>query len=57
MIVTLIKGRNEPYDRTSICSLCGKAFVLILPPGEEPTDRDNLCGECVVLPPPPQDSA
>lgn len=34
---------------------CGAAFVLVIPPGEDLTDRDKLCSECLTLPPPPQD--
>ena len=29
-----------------ICGLCGAAFVLVMPPGEEETERDKLCSEC-----------
>jgi hypothetical protein len=39
-----------------VCGLCGMWFLLIFPPGEEPTDRDKLCGECLKLPPPPDES-
>jgi hypothetical protein len=37
-----------------ICALCGRAFALVMPPGEEETERDRLCPECLKLPPPPE---
>ncbi len=36
-----------------ICGLCGRWFLLVMPPGEDETERDKLCGECLVLPTPP----
>jgi hypothetical protein len=36
-----------------ICALCGIAFVIVIPPGEE--ERDRLCRECTRLPAPPPD--
>jgi hypothetical protein len=38
-----------------ICGLCGRAFALVLPPGEEETERDKLCAVCLSLPKPPTD--
>jgi hypothetical protein len=40
-----------------ICALCGQAFALVMPPGEEETERDKLCPICLVLPAPPEDNA
>jgi hypothetical protein len=37
-----------------ICMLCGRAFGLVMPRGEEETERDRLCIECQRLPPPPE---
>ena len=36
-----------------ICTLCGRAFVLVTPPSSQETERDRLCGECAALPKPP----
>ena len=46
----------SPTTERRICGLCGTAYVLILPPGEEPAERDKLCSECLTLPPPPDQS-
>jgi hypothetical protein len=40
-----------------ICALCGQAFALVMPPGEEETERDKLCPICLALPAPPEDNA
>jgi hypothetical protein len=29
-----------------ICALCGRPFVLVMPPSAQETERDKLCGEC-----------
>ena len=42
-----------PRAERRICLLCGRAFGLVMPPGEEETERDKLCGVCRQLPPPP----
>lgn len=36
-----------------ICALCGRAFALVMPPGEEETERDRLCPNRLALPIPP----
>lgn len=36
------------------CGLCGRWFLLVLPPGEEETERDRLCPNCLRLSPPPE---
>jgi hypothetical protein len=36
-----------------ICALCGRMFVILIPPGDEETERDKLCPECPALPEPP----
>jgi hypothetical protein len=33
-------------QRRRICSLCGRAFAIVLPPGEPEREREQLCGEC-----------
>jgi hypothetical protein len=30
-----------------ICVLCGRAFALVMPPGEQETERDKLCPVCL----------
>lgn len=44
------------FAERRICGLCGRAFALVLPPGEEETERDRLCPECLMLPPAPSES-
>ena len=36
-----------------ICVLCGAAFAIVIPPGDQETVRDRLCAVCLMLPPPP----
>jgi hypothetical protein len=36
-----------------ICALCGTAFVIAIPPGDQETERDRLCADCARLPEPP----
>lgn len=31
------------------------AFALVVPPGEEETERDRLCPDCLALPAPPEE--
>jgi hypothetical protein len=38
-----------------ICALCGEAFALVMPQGEEETERDKLCPICLALPVPPEE--
>jgi hypothetical protein len=47
--------RHEPAERR-ICGLCGRAFALVMDPGEEETEHDRLCPDCLTLPPPPAHS-
>ena len=44
----------SPAERR-ICALCGRAFALVMPPGEEETERDKLCPMCLALPAPPEE--
>jgi len=37
----------KPAPERGICGLCGAAFVLVRPPGEDETERDKLCAECL----------
>jgi len=32
------------------CALCGRAYAIVLPPGEPERERDKLCPECSSLP-------
>jgi zinc dependent phospholipase C len=32
------------------CAFCGKAFAIVIPPGESETERDRFCGVCAPLP-------
>jgi hypothetical protein len=36
-----------------VCGLCGTAFPIVIPPGDEETARDRLCAVCIMLPSPP----
>jgi hypothetical protein len=36
-----------------VCGLCGRPFAILIPPGTEDPERDNLCSECLKLPRPP----
>jgi hypothetical protein len=38
-----------------ICGLCGRWFLLLMPPGEEETERDKPCPICLKLPAPPEE--
>lgn len=33
-----------------VCALCGRMFVIVIPPGDKETERDRLCPDCVMLP-------
>jgi hypothetical protein len=47
---------STPYADRRVCLLCGKAFALVMPPGDVETERDKLCTVCLALPaPPPED--
>jgi hypothetical protein len=37
------------------CVLCGGPFALVMPRGEEPTDRDRLRPSRLLLPAPPEE--
>ena len=43
------------FAERRICALCGRAFALVMPPGEEETERERLCSEYLMLPPAPPD--
>jgi len=43
-----------PFAHRRICGLCGRAFAIVMPPGEEETERDKLCPASLKLPPAPQ---
>lgn len=44
------------FAERRICGLCGRFFALVMPPGEEETERDRLCPEYLMLPPAPSES-
>jgi hypothetical protein len=46
-----------PAATRRICALCGIAFFIVIPPGDEETERDRLCADCAKLPAPPPDPA
>ena len=46
---------NAPRAERRVCGLCGRAFALVTPPGEEETKRDRLCPDCLMLPPAPEE--
>ena len=48
------RQRRESGVRTVSRGLCGCAFAIVIPPGDEETDRDRLCPSCVALPASPQ---
>jgi hypothetical protein len=35
-----------------VWGLCGRAFAIWIPPGDQETERDKLCADCAKLPPP-----
>lgn len=45
-----------PPAERRICALCGQPFAILIPEGaKDDVERDRLCGECVSLPPPPEE--
>jgi hypothetical protein len=48
---------SSPRAERRVCVLCGRAFALVMPPGEEETERGKLCPNCLALPAPPEDPA
>jgi hypothetical protein len=40
-----------------VCGLCGRAFWIYIPPGDQETERDKLCADCAKLPSPPKPDA
>jgi hypothetical protein len=49
------RGAVTTYRR--VCGLCGRAFAIWIPPGDQETERDKLCGNCAKLPSPPKPDA
>jgi len=43
------------YARAS--GLCGRPFAILIPPGDQETERDKLCSECAALPTPPTETS
>jgi hypothetical protein len=39
-----------------VCGLCGRAFAIWIPPGDQETERDKLCADCAKLPAPPPEA-
>ena len=50
-IVCPMARGSRPERR--VCALCGAVYVAIVPAGWSPHTNDNLCGVCLMLPPPP----
>lgn len=38
-----------PSPTAATSSLCGKAFAIVIPPGEPETERDRFCRVCASL--------
>jgi len=51
----IIREMTTPRAKRRLCGLCGRAFALVMPPGEEETERDRLCPNCLALPAPPEE--
>jgi len=43
-----------PLAQRRVCGLCGRAFAIVVPPGEPERERDKLCPEWAKLPAPPE---
>ena len=46
---------TPPGAERRICALCGRAFALVMPHGEDETERDKLCPSCLLLPALPEE--
>jgi hypothetical protein len=44
---------NSLRATARVCGLCGTAFAILIPPGDQETQRDRLCAACAGLPAPP----
>jgi len=43
------------YAQRRIRALCGRAYAIVLSPGESERESDKLCPTCATLPAPPDE--